>query len=217
MNLAPVMDVNDNPTIRSLGYDHSGHRRACRPVGTAMIETYQSNGIIATAKHFPGHGNTAVDSHVGLAVVTGSTEPLDAVELRPSTAATAAGVGAIMTAHVVLPAIEPMEGLPATLSQDVLSGLLREQLGYEGLIVTDSLGMVRWEGSRRQRWLREQSWRSRSAGVRCGQGRAGGSRAAYEVCCGKYTGCGNTRTAGWLVRRILMASRSQDCWTGNLR
>ena len=142
MNLAPVMDVNDNPDnpvigIRSFGASPELVAR----LGTAMIETYQSNGIIATAKHFPGHGNTAVDSHVGLPVVTGSTERLDAVELAPFRAATAAGVGAIMTAHVVLPAIEPMEGLPATLSQDVLSGLLREQLGYEGLIVTDSLGM----------------------------------------------------------------------------
>ena len=142
MNLAPVMDVNDNPDNPVIGIRSFGASpELVAELGTAMIETYQANGILATAKHFPGHGNTAVDSHAGLPVVTGSTERLEAVELAPFHAAIAAGVGAIMTAHVVVPVIEPTEGLPATLSPRVLGGLLREQLGYEGLTVTDSLGM----------------------------------------------------------------------------
>jgi beta-N-acetylhexosaminidase len=142
MNLAPVMDVNDNPDNPVIGIRSFGASpELVAQMGAAMIETYQANGILATAKHFPGHGNTAVDSHVGLPVVTGKIERLAAVELAPFRAAIAAGVGAIMTAHVVAPAIEPTAGLPATLSARVLGGLLREQLGYDGLIVTDSLGM----------------------------------------------------------------------------
>ncbi len=142
MNLAPVVDVNDNPANPVIGIRSFGAApELVARLGAAMIETTQAHGILATAKHFPGHGNTAVDSHVGLPVVTGSLERLEAVELAPFRAAIAAGVGAIMTAHVVVPAVEPAEGLPATLSHRVLGGLLREQMGYEGLIVTDSLGM----------------------------------------------------------------------------
>lgn len=142
MNLAPVLDVNDNPDNPVIGLRSFGSSpELVARLGLAMIETYQANGILATAKHFPGHGNTAVDSHVGLPVVNGSRQRLDAVELAPFRAAIAANVGAIMTAHVIMPAIEPTQGLPATLSQRVLTELLRQQLGYDGLIVTDSLGM----------------------------------------------------------------------------
>jgi len=142
VNLAPVLDVNSNPAnpvigIRSFG---SSPEEVAR-LGTAMISAYKRRGVIATAKHFPGHGDTAVDSHVGLPIVNRSRDSLDTVELVPFRAAIANGVEAIMTAHIEVPAIEPSEGLPATLSARILDGLLRRELGFQGLIVTDSLGM----------------------------------------------------------------------------
>ncbi|WP_410768228.1 beta-N-acetylhexosaminidase [Fontibacillus sp. BL9] len=140
-NFAPCIDVNNNPSnpvigVRSFGED---------PVkvaehGNAAIRGYQQTGVIATAKHFPGHGDTAVDSHRGLAVVPHDKERLGKVELLPFREAIAAGVDAIMTAHVIFPAFEPEE-IPATLSRRVLTDLLRGELGYEGVIVTDCLEM----------------------------------------------------------------------------
>lgn len=142
MNLAPVMDVNNNPDNPIIGVRSFGSSPdQVAELGQAMIETYQANGIIATAKHFPGHGDTAVDSHVGLPVIPHELAHLEAVELVPFQAAIDTGVSAIMTAHLLLPAVEPTQGLPATLSPKVLQGLLREQMGFQGLIVTDSLGM----------------------------------------------------------------------------
>ncbi len=142
MNLAPVLDVNDNPDnpvigLRSFGSSPDEVAR----LGVAMIETYRAAGIIATAKHFPGHGNTSVDSHVGLPVVTQDMTHLRAVELAPFRAAIGAGVDAIMTAHVLFPALEGSTGRPATLSSRVLQDLLRRELGFDGLIVTDSMTM----------------------------------------------------------------------------
>ena len=142
MNLAPVLDVNtnpDNPVIgtRSFGSDP----QEVAAYGLAAIEAYQAAGIIATAKHFPGHGDTAVDSHLALPLLAHSRERLDAVELAPFRAAIAAGVDAIMTAHLLAPAIDADPTRPATLSPAVLTGLLRQELGYQGLIVSDALGM----------------------------------------------------------------------------
>jgi beta-N-acetylhexosaminidase len=142
MNLAPVMDVNSNPAnpiigIRSLG---SSPELVSR-LGTAMIETYQSNDIVATAKHFPGHGDTSVDSHLALPLLDHDLERLEAVELPPFQAAISAGVDCIMTAHVEVPALDPQPGRPATLSPEILQDLLREEMGFQGLIATDSLGM----------------------------------------------------------------------------
>jgi len=142
MNLAPVLDVNSNPAnpiigIRSLG---SSPELVSR-LGVAMIETYQANGIVATAKHFPGHGDTSVDSHLDLPLIDHDLERLEAVELAPFEAAISAGVDCIMTAHIQVPALDPQPGRPATLSPEILQGLLREQMGFQGLIATDSLGM----------------------------------------------------------------------------
>lgn len=139
---APVADVNNNPdnpiiNVRSFGEDPA--------VVSKMVESYiaatQAGGMMATAKHFPGHGDTATDSHISLGVVSGDRARLDAVELTPFRAAIAAGVDAIMTAHLAVPAIEPDRALPATMSRNVLTGLLREQLGFKGIIVTDALDM----------------------------------------------------------------------------
>ncbi|MBB6673878.1 beta-N-acetylhexosaminidase [Cohnella nanjingensis] len=141
VNFAPCLDVNNNPRnpvigVRSYGEDP----QAVAVLGEAQIRGYQESGVAAVAKHFPGHGDTASDSHYELPVVPHGRDRLDAVELLPFRAAIAVGVDAIMTAHVVFPAYEP-DKVPATLSRRILTGLLREQLGYEGVIVTDCLEM----------------------------------------------------------------------------
>jgi beta-N-acetylhexosaminidase len=142
MNLAPVLDVNNNPDNPVIGLRSFGSSPdLVSALGTAMIERYRQMGVIPTAKHFPGHGDTAVDSHYGLPLVPHDRTHLDQIEFPPFRAAIAAGVPAIMTAHVLFPAIDPNAGSPATLSSRVLQGLLREEMGFDGLIVTDSLSM----------------------------------------------------------------------------
>lgn len=142
MNLAPVMDVNSNPLNPVIGTRSFGSSpELVSRLGTAMIETYQSHGVLATAKHFPGHGDTSVDSHYDLPVIDHDLARLEAVELPPFQAAISAGVDCIMTAHVSVPALDPAPDRPATLSPDILQGLLRERMGFQGLIATDSLSM----------------------------------------------------------------------------
>ncbi|HEY8425540.1 MAG TPA: beta-N-acetylhexosaminidase [Limnochordales bacterium] len=141
-NYAPALDVNNNPAnpvigVRSFG--ESPHRVAA--LGVAMIRGLQDGGVLATAKHFPGHGDTAVDSHIDLPTVPHPMERLREVELVPFEAAIQAGVASIMTAHVTFPAVDPTPGLPATLSPRVLTDLLRETMGFEGLLVTDAIEM----------------------------------------------------------------------------
>ena len=141
--LGPVADVNNNPdnpiiNIRSFGDDPE---RVARFV-TAFVRGLQDGGVLATAKHFPGHGNTSVDSHLGLPVITASLNELERVELVPFRAAMAAGVGSVMTGHLLVPALEPDPRRPATLSAAILQGLLRRQMGFRGLIVTDALDMA---------------------------------------------------------------------------
>jgi len=143
MNLAPVMDVNSNPANPIIGIRSFGSSpRLVSRLGTAMIGTYQAQGIIATAKHFPGHGDTSLDSHLSLPIITHDWARLEAVELAPFRAAISTGVDCIMTAHISLPAVDPTPNQPATLSPPILQGLLRDQMGFEGLIATDSLGMT---------------------------------------------------------------------------
>jgi len=142
MNYAPVVDVNinpDNPIIntRSFGEDPGTVGRLTQ----AFIRGSQENGMITTAKHFPGHGDTAQDSHLLLPTVTGDRARLDKVELYPFKAAIEAGVQAIMTAHLAVPALDPTPNMPATLSPAIMTGLLRKELGFKGLIVTDALDM----------------------------------------------------------------------------
>jgi beta-N-acetylhexosaminidase len=136
------MDVNSNPQNPVIGTRSLGSSpELVSLLGTAMIEAYQSQGILATAKHFPGHGDTSVDSHYELPVVDHDRARLEAVELAPFRAAISAGVECIMTAHVSVPALDSMVGRPATLSPDILQGLFREEMGFQGLIATDSLSM----------------------------------------------------------------------------
>lgn len=140
---APVSDVNDNPdnpiiNTRSFGEDPS---RVAQFV-TQFIRGVQQNGALATAKHFPGHGDVNIDSHISVPVVTGDLAELNRVELVPFRAAISAGVGAIMSGHLVVPALEPDKDVPATLSTRVLTDLLRGKMGFDGIEVTDALDMA---------------------------------------------------------------------------
>jgi beta-N-acetylhexosaminidase len=147
----PIVDVNNNPrnpiiNVRSFGENVE----LVSQMATAYIHGVQAGGMIPTAKHFPGHGDTATDTHLGLAVIEHPRPHLDEVELPPFKAAIAAGVGAVMSSHIALPALDPgnVEGAaqpmrtPATLSRPILTGLLREQMKFDGLIYTDSMSML---------------------------------------------------------------------------
>ncbi|QOS79125.1 S-layer homology domain-containing protein [Paenibacillus sp. JNUCC31] len=152
INFAPVLDINSNPDnpiigMRSFGSDADLVTR----LGLATIKGLRQSGMIAAVKHFPGHGDTTVDSHLGMPVLTHNRERLDAVELKPFLAAINNGVDMIMTAHIAFPAVDNEHvtslhdgksvPIPATLSKKVLTGLLREEMGYEGLIISDAFTM----------------------------------------------------------------------------
>ncbi len=141
LNFAPVMDVNSNPANPVIGVRAFGETPALvAAMGSAYVGGLQDAGVAATAKHFPGHGDTAMDSHLGLPRVDHGIDRLTAVELPPFEAAVRAGVAAVMTAHIVHPAFDP-SGMPATMSGPMLGGMLRDRLGFRGLVCTDSLGM----------------------------------------------------------------------------
>jgi beta-N-acetylhexosaminidase len=143
MTYAPVVDVNinpDNPIIntRAVGADPALVSR----IANAFIRGVQANGMIATAKHFPGHGDTSLDSHSLMPTIEAGLDRLERVELFPFQAAVDAGVRAVMTAHIAVPALDPTPGVPATLSAPIMTGVLREKMGFRGLIVTDALEMA---------------------------------------------------------------------------
>jgi beta-N-acetylhexosaminidase len=140
-NYAPVADVNVNPANPVIGVRSAGADPALvSEMVAAQVNGYHDGGVATVAKHFPGHGDTAVDSHFGLPEVTHTRTQLEAIDLPPFRAAIAEGVDTIMTAHVVLRSVDP-SGAPATMSRPILTGLLRGELGYDGLIVTDALDM----------------------------------------------------------------------------
>jgi beta-N-acetylhexosaminidase len=141
MNLAPVLDVNNNPLnpvigVRSYGEDPKN----VAEFGTNYIRALQEQGVVATAKHFPGHGDTKIDSHVDLPLVLHSMDRLEEIELYPFKAAIDSGVEAIMTAHIIFKALEH-QGRPATLSHNIITGLLRNRLGFNGIVITDCMEM----------------------------------------------------------------------------
>jgi beta-N-acetylhexosaminidase len=140
-NLAPVADVNVNPANPVIGVRSYGEDPAkVAELAAAFASGLSDGGVLATAKHFPGHGDTTVDSHLGLPLIPHDAARLESVEMLPFKRLIAEGVAAIMTAHVRFPAFEP-DALPATLSSKVIRGLLREKLGYKGLVTTDCLEM----------------------------------------------------------------------------
>lgn len=138
--LAPIVDVNNNPDNPVINVRAFGEQpEIVQALTTAFIEGVKSVAVLTTAKHFPGHGDTAADSHLELPVLPHTLERLQALELLPFQAAIAAGVDSVMTAHLLIPELDP--DLPATLSPRILSQLLRHDLGFGGLIVTDALVM----------------------------------------------------------------------------
>ncbi|HEY7983686.1 MAG TPA: glycoside hydrolase family 3 protein, partial [Ktedonobacterales bacterium] len=142
LNLAPVVDVNNNPAnpvigVRAFGADPALVAR----LGAAATRGYQAAGVIAALKHFPGHGDTAVDSHQAMPVLDGDLDRLEAVELLPFRAGIAAGAASVMIAHVALPRLTAGEAVPATLAPEIVRGLLRERMGYDGLVLSDCLEM----------------------------------------------------------------------------
>lgn len=142
MNLAPVADLETNPNNpvifrRSFGSDPL----VVAPTLSAVIQGMQDAGVMATLKHFPGHGDTSSDSHVELPVIPYNREALDALELIPFQAGINAGVEAVMIGHLYLPEIEPLPNLPASLSATVIRDILRNDMGFEGIIMTDALDM----------------------------------------------------------------------------
>ena len=141
IDFSPVLDVNNNPAnpvINTRSYGEDPH--AVARLGVSFIHGLQDNGMIATAKHFPGHGDTETNSHLALPVVNVSRARLDTVELVPFRAAIRAGVGAVMTFHGSMPALDS-SGAPATLSPGVVTGLLRNELGFKGLVISDAMDM----------------------------------------------------------------------------
>lgn len=141
-DLAPVLDVNcnpDNPVIGVRSYGDTPEQAAT--YGLAMMRGLSSQKVISCAKHFPGHGDTREDSHLSLPVVDKTEEELWRMELAPFGQAVAAGMPAIMTSHVVYPALEP-DRVPATMSKAIITDLLRGRLGYRGLVVSDSMEMA---------------------------------------------------------------------------
>jgi len=142
LNYAPCCDVNVNPQNPVIGTRSFGEDpREVAELSAALVAGLQSAGVAATAKHFPGHGDTASDSHHGIPAVPHSMERLRKVELPPFVASIQAGVKLIMTAHLALPALDGRTDLPATLSPTILKGLLRKELGFSGVIVTDAMNM----------------------------------------------------------------------------
>jgi beta-glucosidase-like glycosyl hydrolase len=143
VNFAPVMDVNNNPrnpVINTRSYGESPE--LVGRLGSAYVRGLQAGGMIATLKHFPGHGDTDVDSHLGLPIVKDPRESLDNTEFPPFKAGIAAGARAVMTAHIEMPALDPSPNTPTTLSGPIVTGVLRRELGFDGLIYTDSMGMA---------------------------------------------------------------------------
>jgi beta-N-acetylhexosaminidase len=142
MTYAPVVDVNinpDNPIIntRAIGEDPEQVGR----LAAAFIKGCQENGMIATVKHFPGHGDTDQDSHSLLPTIKASRDRLEEVELYPFKKAFEAGVSAVMVAHLNVPALDPTPNLPSSLSPEIVTALLRQTMGFKGLIVTDAMEM----------------------------------------------------------------------------
>ncbi|WP_328538667.1 glycoside hydrolase family 3 protein [Streptomyces sp. NBC_00344] len=140
-NYSPDADVNINPAnpvigVRSFGAESAAVARMV----AAEVRGYQSSMTASTAKHFPGHGDTAVDSHTGIPVITHTREEWERIDAPSFRAAVAAGIDSVMTAHIQFPALDPSND-PATLSHPILTGILREELGYRGVVITDSLGM----------------------------------------------------------------------------
>jgi beta-N-acetylhexosaminidase len=143
MDMAPVLDVNTNPVnpaIGSLGRSFGATPELVETSAIPFLLGLHDAGVMATGKHFPGHGATTADSHLDLPFVDESRETLASVDISPFRTAVSYGIDGVMPAHVVYPALDP-DGKPATISRPIQTGLLRDELGFGGMIVTDDMGM----------------------------------------------------------------------------
>jgi beta-N-acetylhexosaminidase len=142
VNMAPVADVNSNPGNPVIGHRSFGEQPGnVARKSVAYMKGLQDGGVMAVGKHFPGHGDTSTDSHKTLPVVNHSRELLDTTDLVPFKAMIDAGLWGIMTAHIEVPSLDNRRGLPVSFSDSVVTGLLRHQLGFKGLIITDAVNM----------------------------------------------------------------------------
>lgn len=140
-NLAPVADVNNNPNNPVVGVrSYSDKAETVAAYAVAALKGWQQEGFLACAKHFPGHGDTAVDSHLGLPIIEKSLEELEELELKPFRAMVENGIDAVMTSHILFPKLEP-DRLPCTMSKRMIMGILRERLGFKGLVLSDCMEM----------------------------------------------------------------------------
>jgi beta-N-acetylhexosaminidase len=145
LSFAPVLDIHTNPKNPVIGPRAFGETpEAVIAAALPFLEAMQSEKVLACGKHFPGHGDTSIDSHVGLPLQTIGLDELRARELRPFAAAIRAGIPMIMTSHILYPAIDP--GLPVTLSRRFLTEILRDQLGFLGVAISDDIGMGAMNG-----------------------------------------------------------------------
>ncbi|MBM3464949.1 MAG: beta-N-acetylhexosaminidase, partial [Armatimonadetes bacterium] len=143
LNFAPCVDINNNPFNPIIGVRSFGESAAAvAEMGVQAARGYRDGGVIPCGKHFPGHGDTATDSHLDLPALKHSVERLKEVELAPFQALIDDKIEMLMTAHITYPALESQPGLPATLSERILSGLLRQEMGFDGVIITDSMSML---------------------------------------------------------------------------
>lgn len=140
MNMAPVLDVNTNPKNPIIGdRSFSSDPDVVSRLGSCVIKAFHEKGIIAVGKHFPGHGDTFSDSHLELPVVNHGVERLEGIEFKPFVNTFKTGLKAIMTAHVLYPALDP--DYPATMSEKIINGILRKKLGFNGIVITDDMEM----------------------------------------------------------------------------
>ncbi len=141
VNFAPVLDVNSNPSNPVIGVrSFSDDPKTAASFGTAAVTGYGQENFLCVGKHFPGHGDTAVDSHLGLPVICRTEEELERTELIPFRAAVSAGLPAVMTSHILFPALEE-ERVPCTMSRRLITGLLKERMGFSGLVFSDCMEM----------------------------------------------------------------------------
>jgi len=142
INFAPDLDVNNNPKNPIIGNRSFGEDpRNVAQKGRAFVRGMEKAGVLSSGKHFPGHGDTATDSHKSLPIINSSVERLDTIELYPFKKVMESGLSSTMVAHLDVPSLEPREGHPSTLSKNIVTGVLKNQLGFQGLVITDALNM----------------------------------------------------------------------------
>lgn len=140
-NLAPSMDVNNNPGNPVIGVrSYSDRAEIAAEYGVAAVKGYGKEHFLACAKHFPGHGDTAVDSHLGLPVIEKTLEELEELELKPFRAVIENGIEAVMSSHILFPGLEP-DRIPCTMSRRIITGILKERIGFQGLVLSDCMEM----------------------------------------------------------------------------